>query len=282
MTNFLEEQLTAGMRERVADVTITTDIVNEVLRVQRRRTVILRTAYTAGVVGLAGALTAGVVATSGTGSATGSNRPPVASAGSPELRLAAAVAASQSTSYRVKTTIDMRSDPGSRPTIVEGAFDPATTTGFLRVPVSNGARHEERLIGGDWYTGDAGIDGKMVWTHNPGKYTTLVYNAKSGLFAVVSADPRSQLDALEQSGARISQIGPEKYHFEAPLPVRKGLKSGTMTGDVTLGADQRVAKVVYQVRLHATVIGVTMELSDYGDPVTVERPGGPAKPVSGR
>src|SRR5690349_20910417 len=175
MTNFLEEQLTAGMRERVGDVTITTDIVNEALRVRRRRTVIARTAYTAGVVGLAGALTAGVVATGGTGPATGPHRPPVATAGSPELRLAAAVAASQSTSYRVKTTIDMRSDPASPPTIVEGAFDPATTTGFLRVPVSNGARHEERLIRGDWYTGDAGVDGKMVWRHNPGTYTTLVY-----------------------------------------------------------------------------------------------------------
>src|SRR3954453_15732267 len=99
MTNSLEEQLTAGMRERVAGITITTDVVGETLRIQRRRTMITRTAYAVGVAGLAGAITAGVLATGGTGPGTAPNRPPVAGAESPELHLAAAVTASQSTSY---------------------------------------------------------------------------------------------------------------------------------------------------------------------------------------
>src|SRR5690349_18261046 len=102
MTNSLEEHLTAGMREQVAGITISTDVVGETLRIRRRRTMIARTGYAVGVIGLAGALTAGVLTTIGTGPGAAPNRPPVGAADSPELRLAAAVAASQSTSYKVK------------------------------------------------------------------------------------------------------------------------------------------------------------------------------------
>jgi hypothetical protein len=47
MTDFLEEQLTAGMREGVAGITIATDVVGEMLRIQRRRTMIAWTATAA-------------------------------------------------------------------------------------------------------------------------------------------------------------------------------------------------------------------------------------------
>jgi hypothetical protein len=198
----------------------------------------------------------------------------VAGAESPELRLAAAVAASQSTSYRVKITINFRSEPGTPPMIIDGGFDPAATTGYLRLVFADGARAEERLIDGDWYTAATGTDRKMVWAHRPGKYTKLVYKPKSGFFPAVSTDPQSQFDTLKQSGAKISQTGPDTYHFEAPTNSPKQRKSGAMIGDVTVGTDQRVANVAYEVVLDATdVLGVTMELSDYGVPVTVERPG---------
>lgn len=281
MMDAIEEQLTAGMRERVAGITITTDIVGETLRIQQRRTVITRTAYAVGVLGLAGVLTAGALAIPG----SAPNRPAVTRAASPELRLAAAVAASQSTSYRVKITINYRTEPDTPPMIVDGAFDPATTTGYLRLVFADGGRYEERLIEGDRYNGNTGTNGEMVWGHIRGKYTTLVFLPKSGMFAAVSADPQSQFDLLKRSGAKISQTGPGTYHFENAFPVYKNLDDNTMVGDVTVGADQRVAKVAYKITLHArsapanavTLLDVTMELSDYGTPVTVQRPNVPGK-----
>src|SRR5262249_28838179 len=121
MTNFIEEQLAEGMRERVAGIAITTDLVGQTVRAQRRRTVVTRTGYAVGVVGLAGALAIGVLATGGTGPAA------TPGAGSPQLRLAAAVAASHGISYRVKNTIIPRSQPASPQMVITGAFDPTTT-----------------------------------------------------------------------------------------------------------------------------------------------------------
>lgn len=273
MTNFVEEQLAVGMRERVAGITITTDVVGETLRVQRRRVMITRIASMVGVVGLAGAITAGVLAVTDTGPATVPNRPSVAGAESPELRLAAAVAASQNSSYRLKITIDYPAAPGAPSMIVEGAFDPVATTGYLRSVFADGTRGgEERLIDGDRYTAVPGSDGKLVWWRHPGKFTKLDFKR---FITVVSADPQSQFDTLKQSGAKISRTGPDTYHFEAPMPKLKGDKDGRMIGDVTVGADQRVAKVAYEAVVDATTVlaGVTMELSDYGAPVTVERLG---------
>lgn len=282
MTNSLEEQLTAGMRERVAHVTIATDIVGETLRIQGRRTMIARAACAVGVIGLVGAITTGVLATGGTKPGTGPNRSPVAVAQSPELRLAAAVTASQSTSYKVKTTLNRTGRP---PMIIEGAFDPATATGYLRETFDNGGWHEERLVDGDRYHGDSYADGKVVWGHILGKYTTLVWNPPSRLQVAVSADPQSQLDALTKTGAKISQTGPDTYHFEAPFRVFGTFDNNKMVGDVTVGADHRVAKVMYKITfahsgsVDGTVLDVTvtMELSDYGAPVTVNRPDVPGK-----
>jgi hypothetical protein len=155
MTTFIEEQLTEGMRERVADITITTDLVGRTLHAQRRRTAVTRTAYAVGVVGVVGALAAGVLTSGGIEPAATPSRPSVAGTESPQLQLAAAVAASRGISYRVKNTIIWRSQPGSPPMVITGAFDPATTTGYLRFASGDGkAWSEERLVDGDLYTGD--------------------------------------------------------------------------------------------------------------------------------
>lgn len=276
MTNYIEEQLSAGMGERVAGITLTTDLVGPTLRRQRRRTMIMRTSYALGVVGLTGALGVGVIATGRIGPATTPDRPPAAGAESPKLRLAAAIATSQGTSYRVKNAVRVRSTPGSPPLVIEGAFDPAKATGYLRIPFDNGS-YEERLVDGDLYIGDSGTGRGMVWRHDPGKHSTLAYDVKSGLLAM-SADPQQLFDALTQSGATISQTGPDKYHFEVAVPARKGLTGGDMVGDVTIGSDNRVAKVVYKATLNSAggqdVLDGTLELSGYGNPVKVERPGG--------
>ena len=286
MTNFIEEQLAAGMRERVADITITTDLVGQTLRGHRRRTMITRTGYAVGVVGLAGALAAGVLVTGGTGPAATPGRPSVAGTESPQLRLAAAVAASRGISYRVKNTVSNRSLPGSPSMIIEGAFDPATATGYMHIPFDGGSWHEERLVDGDLYTTDAVAGQRVDWQHDPGsKHSSLSYDVKTGVLAV-SADPQQLFDTLNQSGAKISQTGPDKYHFEVTIPPRKGLTGGNMVGDVTVGSDKRIAKVVYEATLRSatdtTVLDGTLELSDYGSPVTVERPGGTFEQVPGK
>jgi hypothetical protein len=286
MTNFIEEQLAAGMRERVAGIAITTDLVGQTLRAQRRRTMITRSGYAVGVVGLAGALAVGALATGGIGPAATPGRSSVAGAESPQLRLAAAAAASQGTSYRVKNTISNRSLPASPSMIIEGAFDPATATGYVHIPFDGGSSwHEERLVDGDLYTTDAVAGQRVDWQHDPGKHTTLTYDVKTGVLAA-SADPQQLFDALTQPGAKISQTGPDEYHFEVAIPPRQGLTGGNMVGDVTVGPDTRIAKVVYEATLRSatdtTVLDATLELSDYGSPVTVERPGGTFEQVPGK
>jgi hypothetical protein len=279
MTNLIEEELGAGMRERVAGIAITGDLVGEALRSQRRRTMIARTASAIGVVGLAGALTGGVLATGGTGPATATHRPSTTGAESPQIRLAAVIAASQDTSYRVKNTVTVKSPHVSL--VVSGAFDPATTTGYMRIPFSNGGYREERLIHGDLYTIEVDAGGRGDWQLADKKHTTLPFDVKLNVLAL-SADPQQMFAALTQSGAKISQTAPDKYHVVVPIPPRKGfngsMSSGTLVGDVTVGADKRIAKVAYEATVRGStetaVFDGAMELSGYGSPVTVERPPG--------
>lgn len=303
MTNFIEEQLTEGMRERVAGVAITTDLVRQTLRAQRRHVVMARTGYAVGVAGLAGALAAGVLSTGGAGPGATPAGTAVAGSESSQVRLAAAVSASQGTSYRVKNTITYRSQPASPQTVITGAFDPATITGYLRFASADGTPwSEERLVDGDLYTADLAHprpvpsdtakkpapspDERVDWTHDPGKkYTSLPYDPKPGVVAV-SADPQQLLDALTQSGAKISQTGPDTYHFEVAIAPRPNLSDGKAVGDVTVGSDHRVAKVVYEATMHfateTAVVDETLELSGYGTPVTVERPGGIFEELPGK
>jgi hypothetical protein len=246
---------------------------------------ITRTAYAVGVVGLTGALAAGVLTNGGTGPAATPDRPSVAGTESPQLRLAAAVVASQGTSYRVKNTLINRSLPGSPSQIIEGAFDPATATGYVHIPFDDGSWHEERLVDGDLYRTTAVAGQRVDWQLDPGKHTGLSYDVKTGMLAA-SADPQQLFDALTQSGAKISQSGPTKYHFDVAISPRKGLTGGNMVGDVTVGPDKRIAKVVYEATLRSatdtTVLDGTLELSDYGSPVTVERPSGTFEPAPGK
>ena len=305
MTNFIEEQLSEGMRERVAGISVTTDVVGRTLRAHRRRTLITRTGYVVGVVGLAGALAAGVLSTGGAGPGATPAGTAVAGGESSQVRLAAAVSASRGTSYRVKNTITYRSQPASPQTVITGAFDPATTTGYLRFASADGTPwSEERLVGGDLYIGDLihlrplpsntakkpapSPEDRVNWTHDPGKkYTGLQYDdAKTGALGTVSADPAELFDMLTKFGARISQTGPDTYHFEVAVAPRPNLSDGKVVGEVTVGSDHRVAKVVYEATMHfATetfVADETLEFSDYGTPVTVERPAGIFEELPGK
>lgn len=205
--------------------------------------------------------------------------PPVAGTQTPQMKLAAAVVASQNISYRVKVTAGLPSDRGSRGT-TEGAFDPETATGTLSSTQPDGGNvYQERLVGGVRFTGCSGCGGK--WKQYPGKQDRLAYDKALGGVAGSTADPERLFDALRQQGAKITQAGAGSYHFEVVLTGESGVvQSDTLVGDVTLNADKRISKVDYQRTTKVEKKGktytdsylVTVELSGYGTAVKINKP----------
>lgn len=308
MTTNLEERLAAGMRERVAGLELTGDVLAAATRRHRRRTALVRGAYAAGVVGVVGALVA--VATVGTGVperpgvAPGNvaERPPGAGAESPQLRLAAAAEASENISYRVRVTTTSKDrapadgelpEPVSESWVTTGAFDPTTATGYLESPytglrpaIAAGFEHE-RLIDGVRYigapNGSVGSNGEIVWSREPGRHDRLNFDLALDGGLGASADPRDLFRALRQSGAKVTETAGGGYHFEVTVTDRRNaIVADSFVGDVTLGADNRIATVAYDRTARANLRGanftyhlhVVIELSDYGLPVRVEKPAG--------
>jgi hypothetical protein len=211
------------------------------------------------------------------------DRPGVtAEAVSPQMELVAAISNSENISFKVKATStlqksDGRSTAPSYTYITQGAFDPATATGYLRA--ADGS-FESRLINGVKYTsnGDQFVQQK-------GTYDWLDYDphvldgALSG-----SADSVHLFKVLRQAEAKITKTGAGTYHFDATTPSADSFAPSTtrFVGDITLNASKRVAKVTYDWTLTGKVkqggklfnrkVKVTLEFSDYGTPVTVERP----------
>ncbi|MEH0827772.1 MULTISPECIES: hypothetical protein [unclassified Micromonospora] len=302
MTTDLEEQLTVGMRDEVAGLTFTRDVLGEAARRHRRRTALHRTAFAAGVVGMVGALAAAMtVSTGGAAVSPGpvAERPTATTADTPQLRLAAAAAASENISYRVKVTTTVKDklppkdelpEPVSASWVTEGAFDPATATGYLDSPytglrpvVAAGFEHE-RLVNGVRYIGgrdgSAPDNGKIVWSRYPGRQDNLDYDLalRGGLTA--SANPQELFGALRRAGAKVTETRGGAYHFE--VEVKDDPSRGVvdrLVGEVTLGADKRIAKVAYDRTASVTRgevytyhLHVVTELSDYGTPVKVKPP----------
>jgi len=281
MITDIERELAAGMHDEVDGLALTRDIVAQAARRHRVRTTVHRTAYAAGVVGLAGALAVGLAAGNG-GTHPGVGKPPVASAESPRLQLAAAAAASQNISYKVKVTCGTKTDPGGMGT-TQGAIDPATDTGYLNTTYpSGGAVYYERLINGVRYIGSSG---SQTWKQEPGTFENLGYD--EGLGVGTSADPKQLFDALQQADATVTKTGARTYHFESTKAYDTQYATGqiTFTGDVTLDGGNRIATVTYESTdkgqmkpgvkggaAFESTYAATTELSDYGLPVVVEKP----------
>lgn len=192
------------------------------------------------------------------------SRPPVAEAQSPAVRLAAAVAASDDISYRVKVTWS-----GSN---IEGAFDPASRTGYLNATTQGvDVVYQERLVDGVRFVSSSGSGD--VWKRYPDTHDRLAYDKALDGAASASADPESLFDTLVAAGAVIRQTGAD-FHFEVTVA------GVALTGDVTLGADNRIASVTYEQthriekggQVEVSTASVTVALSDYGTPVRVEQP----------
>ncbi|MFG2058649.1 hypothetical protein ACGFI9_31950 [Micromonospora sp. NPDC048930] len=305
MSTDLEDQLIAGMRDAAAGLTFRRDVLGEATRRHRRRTALHRSAYAAGVVGVVGALAA--VVTGGAGSPGGTIHSPgpvaersvAASPEPPQLRLAAAAAASENISYRVKVTTTSTDKPAKPGTLSEpeserwvtvGAFDPATATGYLDSPYTgmrpaaiSGWAHE-RLIDGVRYVGGPDSadpdNGKIVWGREAGQHDSLDYAMAMGGGLGASASPAELFRVLGGAGATVTEKAPGVYHFEVTMqnPTPKIL-SDRLVGEVTVGADDRIAQVAYvrttrianRPRFNSD-LNVVIKLSDYGLPVKVEVP----------
>ncbi|MET8909242.1 hypothetical protein [Micromonospora sp. NPDC004551] len=304
MTIDIEDQLAAGMREQATDLTLTRDVLGAATRRHRRRTALHRTAYAAGVVGVAGALTAAL--TVGAPGDTGSSGPvagrsaPAAAQQSPQLRLAAAAAASENISYRVKVTTTNKDklppsgelpEPVLRSWVTKGALDPATATGYLEkvttgglVPPMYTSFPHERLVDGVKYVGapngSVGSKGEIVWTREKGKQDSLDYDLAMGGKLGASADPGELFRVLRQAGATVSDNPGGGYHFEVTVhDTAQGVADDKLVGDVTIGADKRIKTVAYDRVARWQLNGdftyhlhVLVEFSDYGLPVKVEVP----------
>ncbi|MEU4479395.1 hypothetical protein AB0F68_15225 [Micromonospora sp. NPDC023966] len=303
MTTDLEDQLIAGMRDRVTGLTPTRDVLGAATRRHRRRTALHRTAYAAGVVGVAGAVTAVVTVGGGTPAGDGGAPAPVvagpatAAGDAPRMRLAAAAAASQNVSYRVKiTTRDGSAKPGKLSAwvadtwVTEGAFDPATDTGYWNSPWEGKSRPSvvsgwsgEKLVGGVRYR--AAIDGsdrsgrKLAWSREEGRYDHLDLDTAMGGSLGASASPEELFRVLGQAGATVTERSSGVYHFELALtkPSPEVL-ADRFEGEVRIGADDRIARVSYDRTSrpardnHTWHLAVVIEFSGYGLPVKVEPP----------
>lgn len=203
---------------------------------------------------------------------------------SPELKLVAAVSASENISYRMRLTY---TDGGLT---YEGAFDPRTRTGYVRAPQDDSVM-VELLINGTRYEGGERPQGKLPadksgpgetygrYGQYPGKYDRLsLYDDGSGVLGAAAPDPAGLFQALKGANATISENPDGTLHFEYGTQSKDG--STSTAGDVTIDADGRIAKVVLNSTWQSTVKGrldtgtstATLELFDYGVEVTVKRP----------
>jgi hypothetical protein len=281
MTMNIEDELRAGMREHVAGVAVTSGLVDAAAARNHRRTTVRRGMYAAGVFGLAGALAAAVAVGGGNAPSAGDQGSVVAAA-EPRLELVAAVAASENISYRMKVTLGSREDPDGWGT-TEGAYDPATRSGYLNSPQLDGPGvYYQRLVNGVLFLGS---NAGPTWKQELGDQ--LEYGDALQGATAASADPEVLFEALRQAGVTVTETA-AGYHFETSTPLDSALfVSGTTTlaGDIVLDAAGRIAKVTVNEstkgQFKPNVKGgtaidsgnvVTVELSDYGTAVRVEKP----------
>lgn len=193
MTTDIEDQLIAGLRQEVAGIALTSDILGEAARRHGRRTAVRRIMYAAGVVGLAGALAATLAVGRAGNPEPSTRQAPVVSADSANLRLASAVAASDNISYKIKITAGIKSDP-DRYMTTEGAFDPVTATGYLTEHWGGGSTDYQRLVNGVLFLR---FGGSRKWKLEPSS-NSLLYHGGLESSAGYSADPKQLFQALQK------------------------------------------------------------------------------------
>jgi hypothetical protein len=294
MTTDLEEQLRAGMRQEVAGITPSGDVLGAATRRYRRRAAAVRLGYAMGVAGLAGAVAVALTGGVGAPGQPDTGGPSAAQPLPASRKLANAAAASDNISYRVRLTISATAATDGAPSgggvseQYEGAFDPRTATGYTRTTTEAGVI-TELLIDGTRYIGTEPLPhGRSpAGTHETygrygqyqGKYDRLSFGLSAHpVLGATTADPPTLLKALQQVNATTSENPDGTLHFQYRQESTDGVT--VTSGDVTLDADGRIAKVTLTGSWQSTVKGrldtgdytMSLELSDYGTVVTVTRP----------
>ncbi|MER5332884.1 hypothetical protein [Micromonospora sp. NPDC002717] len=287
MTTDIEDRLVDGMRQEVAGITLTSDVLGAARRRHQRRTALLRATYAMGVLGLAG-VTAAVLTVGGAGQpGPTAGRPPVAHAASPHMELVAAVTASENISYRMRLTTSAGS--GQSRLTYEGAFDPRTATGYVRQPQDDSVMTEllingTRYVGGEPPRGPLPADKGPGETYGrygqyPGRHGRLsLYGGPDTVLGAAAPDPAALFKLLKDTNATVTENPDGTLHFAYATQFGDG--STSTSGDVTRGADGRVAKVALtgtwqstaKGRLDTGTYAAVLELYDYGVEVKVERP----------
>ncbi|MGV9210886.1 hypothetical protein ACTFTM_03385 [Micromonospora sp. RB23] len=202
----------------------------------------------------------------------------------PALRLVSAATASENISYRMRLT---NSGPGGL--TYEGAFDPRTATGYVRVPHDDSIQ-TELLIDGTRYEGAERPQGELPtdkgpgetygrYGQYPGRYDRLSLQGDgNAVLGAAQPDPAALFAALRSANAMVTENPDGTLRFTYATADRDG--STSTTGDVTLDRDGRIATVALAVTWESTAKGrldrgtvtSTLALYDYGVEVTVERP----------
>ncbi|MDG4823882.1 hypothetical protein O7635_18660 [Asanoa sp. WMMD1127] len=242
---------------------------------RRRRSAIAGS--TLAVVALAAVGVAAVAQPSPVGERTAAATTPT---GSPQLRLASAFETSKDISYRIRVTTGELT--------YEGAFDPRTDTGYVRVPLDDSVM-TELLVDGTRYVGGERPQGELPpdkdgpgetygrYGQYPGRHDHLSLVAEAGtVLGAAAPDPAALGEALRQADATVTENGDGTLHFAYRVERADG--SNAVAGDVTLDADGRIGKVTLTDTWQSTVKNstgtstATLDLFDYGVEVRVDRP----------
>jgi hypothetical protein len=284
MNTDLEERLIDSMYHKVDGIALTSEVLGRATRRPRRPTTTVRIGYALGVAGLAGVLTAGLTLGNGATPRQDAGKAPAVQAEPASPRLVNAAAASDNISYRMRLKTG---GPGGL--TYEGAFDPRIATGYVRAPQDDSVTTEllingTRYIGGEPPLGPLSPDKGPGETYGrygqyPGKYDRLsLYGGPDTVLGAAAPDPAALFKALKNADATTTENPDGTLHFEYTTQSKEG--STTTSGDVTLNADGRIAKVALtgtwqstaKGRLDTGTFAATLELFDYGVKVKVKRP----------
>jgi hypothetical protein len=287
MNTELEERLIRSMRHEVDGIALTSDVLGRATRRHQRRTAAIRIGYALGVAGLAGVLAAGLTVGDGGTPRQDAGKAPAVRAEPASMRLANAAAASDNISYRMRLKTGTQAEPDGL--TYEGAFDPKTATGYVRMPQDDSVMTElmingTRYIGGERPLGTPPPDKGPGETYGrygqyPGKHTRLsLYGGEATVLGAAAPDPAALFKALKDAKATTSENPDGTLHFRYTAKTQDG--SSSTAGDVTLNADGRIAKVALAGTWQSTAKGrndtgsftALLELSDYGLEVKVKRP----------
>lgn len=250
--NTTEDDLDTALRELADSQPVTPAPVEQLMdRGMRRKR---QAGMSAAALGVVAVVTVGLVGASMVGGGPGPNTPAA------PLVISAAQATGQ-TSFQLVATVETKGNTFRQ----EGAYDPVARKGYLRYTDDYGVTHEQRLIGDERY---------VISPKSPLNKPTPTRKESPG-FALgmatdvhpeLTVDPAELLATLRGLGT-VTDLGGGRYAFSSP---GNAYKSGPFTGTVEVDAGSGyVTEAVYQLTKDRAL---TLEFSNYGTTVKVERP----------